>query len=206
MMLDVIKSNPLLFFGTVALPFITGVGGACVGYLNLVNKTATDAQNNRIEEGVKQIATNDQSVAASLGLMESYRDELAKSGQRDAILSALIEQYARLSRTSQLFHGLITDQDKLTISAEVLKTFQQIIPARIRDDLPGRPLVIPLDPNTFRVIYPVPMRIAPQITITNLPEGVTAHVTDVTTVAFNVSFSPNNIPITNFGIVASADF
>jgi len=82
---------------------------------------------------------------------------------------------------------------------------QDVVRTVVRDDLPGKPLVMELAPNSFRVIYPVPMRAAPNLVFTGLPEGVSAVVSDKTEIRFSVSFLPTSIPVKTFGVMASAE-
>jgi hypothetical protein len=97
-------------------------------------------------------------------------------------------------------------QEKGKISTEILKILNQdVVRTLVRDDLPGKPLLIEVAPNSFRVIFNVPMRIPPTLTFLGLPEGVTASVSDKSEISFTVSFLPLSIPIHSFGFTAGAD-
>lgn len=70
----------------------------------------------------------------------------------------------------------------------------------------GRSLVVLLNFNTFLVLNPVVMRIAPNITWPDLPHGVTANVINNSPVGFMVVFTPPTIPITRLpSLIASAE-
>ena len=69
----------------------------------------------------------------------------------------------------------------------------------------GQALIIRTAPNTFRVIFAVPMRIAPDIQFNHLPQGVSATVVEKTNVGFTVIFTPQTIAVDKFDFVASAE-
>jgi hypothetical protein len=94
-------------------------------------------------------------------------------------------------------------EDKGKIASEILKILNQdVVRTLVRDDLPGKPLVIEVVPNTFRVIFNVPMRIPPKLTFPGLPAGVSPVVSDESEISFTVKFIPLSIPIHTFGFIA----
>ena len=96
-------------------------------------------------------------------------------------------------------------EDKGKIANDILKILNQdVVRTLVRDDLPGKPLVIEVVPNTFRVIFNVPMRISPKLTFPGLPAGVSPVVTDESEISFTVKFFPLSIPIHAFGFIADA--
>jgi hypothetical protein len=205
---------PAMFLLTIVAPLLGGFGaaviGSWVGYENLKRQFSSSEQSRRIEQGVNDLRSNKSELAITLQLLESYNEKITAAGKRDAVLVALINQYQQLSRAAALF-GQISHrdawQDQGKVATEILKILNQdIVRALVRNDLPGKPLVIELAPNSFRVINPAPMRGPPNLTFTGLPEGVSAVVSDKSEISFTVSFLPVSIPVKTFGVIASADF
>jgi hypothetical protein len=59
-----------------------------------------------------------------------------------------------------------TSQEQGKIAAEVLNILNQdVVRTTVRDYLPGTPLIIELEPNTYRTIFAVPMRVTPKLTL-----------------------------------------
>jgi hypothetical protein len=208
------QAYPAIFICTVLVPiiggFAAGVIGAWGGYANLNHQFTEDERARRIEETVTAIYEDTTGVQNTLKLFQSYDSRLAETGMRDAVLVAFINQYQQLLRAAELFGQMSQSdpsQDKGKIATEMLKILNQdVVRTLVRDDLPGKPLIIEVAPNSFRVIFAVPMRIPPTLTFLGLPEGVTASVSDKSEISFTVSFFPPSIPIHNFGFTASADF
>jgi hypothetical protein len=210
------ETYPGAFLGTVIFPVVAGlvafVGsffGSWGGYENLKGRLALSQQSQRIEQGVKDIRSDKSELQSTLRLMESIDRKNAEYGKRDAVLAALINQYQQLSRAATLFGQMSQrdpSQDQGKIAAEMLKILNQdVVRAFVRDDLPGNPLLIEVQPNSFRVIFPVPMRVPPKLSFTGLPAGVSANVSDKTEISFTVSFLPTSIPVKTFGFEASAE-
>jgi hypothetical protein len=204
---------PAMFILTIAVPLIggleAGVIGSWVGYENLKRQLSSSQQTQRIEEGIRTLSTNNSTLATTLDVLKSHNDRITAAGKRDAVLVALINQYQHLSRAAALFAQMANTNASGTqgkVATEILKILNEdVVRALPRDDLPGNPLVIELAPNSFRVIYPVPMRVPPNLTFTGLPEGITTVVSDKSEISFAVSFLPTSIPVKRFGVVASAD-
>jgi hypothetical protein len=60
--------------------------------------------------------------------------------------------------------------------------------------------------NSFRVTLPTPMRVAPKLTFSGLPEGVIPNVVEKSRVGFWVVFGPQTIRVETFGYSANAEF
>jgi hypothetical protein len=213
MLRQLFDAYPTMFILTIAVPLVGGLGtgviASWVGYESLKRQLSSAQQTQRIEEGIKTLGSNSSALTTTLDVLKSYNDKITAAGRRDAVLVALINQYQQLSRAAALFGQMTrTDPsgDQGKVAAEILKILNQdVVHALPRNDLPGHPLVIELAPNSFRVIYPVPMRTAPELTFTGLPEGVSAVVSDKSEMSFAVSFLPTSTPVKTFGVVASAD-
>jgi hypothetical protein len=214
---EVMRAYPWAFLSTVALPVVVAIGAIIVaafsglsGFETLKGRLASSQQSQRIERGVNKLLSNDSALQSTLHLLESYDEKITAAGKRDAVLAAYINQYQQLLRAATLF-GQISHRDPSPaqgrVASEILKILNQdVVRTLVRDDLPGKPLVIELEPNFFRVIYPVPMRVPPNLTFTGLPAGVSAEVSDKSEISFAVSFLPTSIPVKTFNVIASADF
>src|SRR4051812_38589209 len=177
---------PAMFFLTIVVPLVGGLGtgiiASWVGYESLKRQFSSSEQSQRIEEDLRDLRSNNSALATTIDLLRSYNDKIIAAGSRDAVLTALINQYQQLSRATALFgqmgrSGATGDQGR--VAAEILKILNEdVVHASVREDLPGKPLVIELAPNSFRVINPVPMRVPPNLTFTGLPVGVSAVVSD----------------------------
>ena len=144
---------------------------------------------------------------ATLKLLKSYDEKPSSAGKRDAVLTALIRQYQRLSQAAAEFGKFSqrdTSQDNGKIAAIIMDILNRdIVQTTGRTDLPGQPLQIQIAVNSYRVIFP--MRIPPKLTFTGLPDGVSASVGDASEISFTVTFLPISIPVTRFGFIADAE-
>lgn len=197
---------PWGFIAKVILPAFAIVGSVIVcldGYESLQLQFARDDKLNRIDVGVE-------SIEDKLELWKSANEKLAAAGRRDAVLTALINQYQRLSEATATFGKMTrrdTSQDQGKIAATILDILNKdLVRTMIRADIPGQPLQIEVSPNSYRVIFDVPMRIVPKLTFTGLPNGVSASVTDASEISFTVTFFPLSVPVTSFGFTADAEF
>lgn len=83
---------------------------------------------------------------------------------------------------------------------------ETVIPTVRRDpQLPNDPLIINIAPNTFRVLFSVPMRIPPRLKFTGLPENVAADVIQNSEFGFTVLFTPPSVRVEKFGYEADAE-
>jgi len=151
---EILRSYPWGFTTTVIFPVIAGAAalfGSFAGYENLSHQLASDEQSKRIEDGVNAIQAATTAHDTALKLLESYEEKLTISGKRDAILTALISQYQRLSQANTLFGKLgsrDTIQGQGKIAAAILDILNRdVVQATVRTDIPGRPLQIQLAPN-----------------------------------------------------------
>jgi hypothetical protein len=216
MLWEVMRAYPWAFLSTVALPVvvaIAAVAGAVfsglAGFETLKGRLASSQQSGRIEQGVNTLLSNDSALQSTLRLLESFNEKVTAAGKRDIVLSAYIAQYQRLIRAASVW-GEMSNRDPAqfqgTVATEILKILNHdVVPTMVRDDLPGRPLVIELEANLFRVIFAVPMRVPPNLAFTGLPAGVSANVSDKSTISFTVSFLPTSIPVKTFGFIANAE-
>jgi hypothetical protein len=220
---ELIRAYPWAFCSTVVSPVVVAIVAivaaffsARAGIENLEEKLRTSQQSQlsaqrskETLEGLSKLMTDDAQRQSTLRLLESYKEKLDASGKRDEKLVAIINQYQQLQRVTAVFH-LMTHQDSSSgegkVAREILEIINQdMVRTLVRDDLPGKPLMIELQPNSFRVIYPAPMRRPPDLTFTGLPDGVVAQVSDKSEISFTASFFPASIPVKTFGFIAEAE-
>jgi hypothetical protein len=213
MLWQIFQAYPAAFIFTVLVPIIGGVGAATFGtwggYENLKHQFTEDERARRIEQTVNDIHNDKTGVLGTLKLLQFFATKLDAAGKRDAVLVALIDQYQQLSRAAELFGKMSqsdSSREKEKIATEILTILNQdIVRTLVRDDLPGKPLLIEVAPNSFRVIFSVPMRIPPKLTFLGLPAGISPVVTDKSEISFTVNFLPLSIPIRTFGFKADAE-
>ena len=56
-----------------------------------------------------------------------------------------------------------------------------------------------------QVIFPAPMRVAPDLQFPQPPRGVEAHVVEKTNIEFTLIFTSQSIPVEKFGFAAGAE-
>ena len=132
---------------------------------------------------------------------KTTRDLAAKYAAHDKSLKRVVAHYDQLRTAQSLFGGSIASIT--TAEIEDVKNVLNNIEAIATPF--GKALQIKLAQNFYRVLYPGPMRITPQISITGLPSGVTSTIINSTNLGFTVLFSPLSNPVDHFGISASAE-
>ena len=213
---ELMRAYPGAFWATVVLPVVVALvalGGAAItgysGFETLKGRLAASQASVQLQQKVDQLLADSSTIQSKIQTLSYYDQKLIEAGKRDKQLGDLITQYQHLSRAAVLFGEISrhdSSKDQGAIAAEILKILSQdILRIQVRNDLPGKPLIIELEPNTFRVIYPVPMRAPPELTFSGLPVGVSPHVLDKSTISFTVTFLPLSIPVKTFGAFASAE-
>jgi hypothetical protein len=97
-------------------------------------------------------------------------------------------------------------RDRIVSSDQIIENLRLLLGVTQTTPGPGgQALLINTAPNTFRVIFAVPMRIPPRLEFPNLPEGVSANVVEKTNVGFTVVFTPQSIAVNKFGFIADAE-
>lgn len=207
--MDLFQNYPIAFLVTVVLPLLTGITVAIGGYDTLKARADSDSQLNRIERNTEQTLRQMQDVTAKLATLNRYEQTLVAGGARDEALVAVLTQYKSMKRATETwekFRAAANREEKYQLAAEVLDILStNLIPVSTRDDLPSKPLILGLAPNTFRVLFEVPARIPPRLTFQGLPSGVHANVTENSKFGFTVVFEPTSIPVTNFGFIGDAE-
>jgi hypothetical protein len=132
------------------------------------------------------------------------RDLVAKFQAHDESLKRVVGQYDRMKAAQSMLARFINVQptDINERSIEDLKSVLNNFEATATPM--GSGLKIKLGTNLYRVIFPVPMRIAPAISIGGLPAGVTPMIVEKSNIGFTVLFVPLSIPVDHFGETSDA--
>lgn len=207
--MELVQNYPIAFFVTVLLPIITGIVLSIGGYESLKSRAASDAQLNRIEKNTVQALSQLPDVSSTIATLNRYENTLAAAGAKDEVLAAVLAQYGVMKAATdkwEQFRGSRNPEERYQLAEEVLNVIKShLVPVEVRDNHPGRPLILHLDNNTFRVLFAVPMRIPPSLQFQGLPEGVHANVVEKSKFGFTVAFTPNEIPVNGFGFSADAE-
>jgi len=202
-------SYPGAYLMTIVLPLVTGIIVAFGGYETLKARAESDSQLNRIEQNTEAALKQLPDVTATLATLNRYEQTLAAAGARDEALAAVMAQYKGMkhaAETWERFRASKDHEEKYQLATEVLEILStNLMPVSAPENLPSKPLILGLGTNAFRVIFAVPMRIPPKLSFHGLPPGTTAAVTEKSKFGFTVVFTPNNIPVSNFGFAASAE-
>ena len=177
--------------------------------MGLACRAKSDGQQSRIEKNTENTLKQLPDITATLATLNRYEQTLAAAGERDEVLTAVLAQYKGMKHASEVwekFRASENHEEKNQLASEVLDILStNLIPVTVPENLPNKPLILGLGANTFRVLFSVPMRIAPQLEFQNLPNGVQANVTKKSKFGFTVVFEPSSTPIINFGFSASAE-
>lgn len=207
--MNLFLSYKIAFALTVIFPFVTGIFLSIGGYYSLKDRAASDAQLNRIEMNTGQILKQLPEINGTLAVLNWYEASLAAVGSRDEALGAVLIQYRNMKRAAETweqFQRAENVNDKYQLANEIIDILSAtLVTATVRENLPGRPLILMLRRNTFRVLFAVPMRILPQLKFLDLPKDVQANVTEKSKFGFTVIFTPNEITITDFNFTADAE-
>jgi hypothetical protein len=143
-------------------------------------------------------------IDAVLRDYQSTRDLVAKFQAHDESLKRVVEQYDRMKVAQSLLARFLNVQptDINERSIEDLKSVLNNFEATATPM--GSGLKIKLGTNLYRIIFPVPMRIAPAISIGGMPNGVTPMIVEKSNIGFTVLFLPLSIPVDRFGETADA--
>lgn len=208
-MIEIIKIYPLIFLFTVILPVIGGLVGGYMGWDSLQSRHSDSVHKQEVKESIQSIDSKLEPIASQIAVIERYEKELSSHNQKDEVLSAVLAQYKQMKKATDDFYrfkGVQDEAERGKLAEHILSTItDNLAPVAEKSNLPGKPLIISLAPNTFKVVFSAPMRIAPQLSFQGIPEGVTANISEHTKFGFVVQFLPPEVPIANFGFFASAE-
>lgn len=207
--MELFQSYPVAFIVTIVLPVITGLVLSIGGYDSLKARADSDTQLGRIEINTERALKQLPDISATLSTLNRYEQALAASGSRDEVLSAVLAQYKKMKQASDVWEqsrNSKNSEEKNQLAVEVLDILStSLIPVLTPPNLPSNPLILGLGSNSFRVLFSVPMRIAPTLEFHNLPDKVQANVIEKSKFGFTVIFEPSTIPVSNFGFSANAE-
>ncbi|WP_316184793.1 hypothetical protein [Bradyrhizobium sp. SZCCHNRI1003] len=187
---------------------------AVAGVLGLPQllKWADDREAASIEERRAAVLRGSKELAPLIDVIRNLQGQLKVQNEAEQVTRRILAQYDQLLQgivTFERFTGTRNERDRLAAAEHMMKELQAVTGNAVRliDTPQGRGLVIRTAPNTFRVTFPVPMRIAPNIIFKQLPAGVTENVVEKSNIGFTVIFLPQTVHVETIPpFVASADF
>ena len=158
---------------------------------------------------VRQQYYEDQLVSTSQAISQ-IKDHLDKEANTQAVLAALDKQLQRLMFGTVVWENSIGRPDlpqRLAVEGHILSEMRVLsgnpnIRAISHD---SGDLWLITGQNSFRVTFPTPMRVPPQLKFVGLPEGVTPNVVEKSTVGFWVIFGPQTTRVDAFGYTVNAE-
>ncbi len=199
------QAYPLILAFTVLVPLGGGVVGAILGWDALRQRVDDDESRQKAQRALEEIQSRVGSFGDQIDTIRRYEGSLREHAQRDTVIEEVLAQYTRLNRAEQRFLG--SDARSGDIAREALDVLiRNVYPVRVEPSLPGRPLIIRTAPNSFRVLFDVPMRMTPRLNFLGLPPGTTAQTSQESSFGFTVVFTPIELPVERFGFEADAEF
>ncbi|MEZ9066325.1 hypothetical protein [Vibrio atlanticus] len=207
-MFEVIKAYPLIFIFTVILPLGGGLVGSYLGLDSLKSRLEDDLHKEKLERSLGSIDESLAPITTQLKTIQRYELALSKYDQKDEVLNAVLSQYRNMQTALNNFHSLQSGNSEIEkgqLADNILGVItSNLVPVQEAPQLPHNPLIIGLGLNKYKVIFAVPMRIAPRLDFGMLPKNVTSHVTEATKFGFTVEFIGTNEPLP-FGFSADAE-
>jgi hypothetical protein len=118
---------------------------------------------------------------------------------KDAAIDRVPQRWDRLKETqaqNECYFGGPSPIERQAISDQLqneLLAIRQSV--RIIAMAQGRGLIIQTAPNTFRIVFPVVMRIVPRLEVHRTPEGTEAKVVETSRVGATVIYTPMTTPV-----------
>jgi len=157
----------------------------------------------------KDISDELKQLSPIIEALKSSQMALAESEQTKNLLGRVTSQFDQLESgiaAQKQFSGKKRIEDRLAAAEHVIKELRTILGNVHSQKTPqGDILLIKTAPNTFRVTFAVPMRIAPHIEFTELPDGAVPHLVEHSALGFTVVFAPATLSVEHFGFTASAE-
>jgi hypothetical protein len=139
-------------------------------------------------------------IAPLIGAITNLQGQLKNHQDAERVTQRILTQYDQLKQGIEVFESFtekLNEHDRVAAAEHIMKELQLAANNTVQliDTPQGRGLVIRTGANTFRVTFPVPMRIVPDILFPQLPPGVTANVIEKSNIGFTVVFVPQTIPV-----------
>jgi hypothetical protein len=176
------------------------LAGAIVGVLVVAGTTETILWVNfrQQQSDAQKVSQETAQLAPVIQALRDAQDNLRNQEAANAIVGLILQQYDQLIAgvsTFEQFRGAPDEKDRLASAQHTIESLKillsgvQVVATRM-----GNGLVIKTAPNTFRVTFPVPTRIPPNITCHALP-GVTMTELEKTNIGVTLIFTPMTILI-----------
>jgi hypothetical protein len=158
-----------------------------------------------------QIAAAAADIGPLVEALKTYEKKLSDDAKGHSVLEKIVKQYDALEASLSFFESrwLRPDYETHTeISAHLMADLKLLLQdVRLITEERQGTLFIKIGPNTFRVIFRVPMRIPPKLEFFNLPTQIKqANVIENSKVGFTVVFLPLDTVVTTFDCTADAEF
>jgi hypothetical protein len=217
------QNYPIALILAVILPLIM-IG---TNLDSLMDRLKSDTQLNNIEmtgaqtkNNTEQTKKNTEQTLKNTEQIKLMFAEVSAAGKvvvtpsketkgNDVAITAVLAQYKSLKQAMEEFEqrtGFPTSyEEKNEMATEVLGILStNLTPVTTMKTLPSKPLILSVGSNTFKVLFPVPARIPPQLEFQGLPTGTQAKVIEVSKFGFTVVFTPTSVPIVNFGFIGNS--
>jgi hypothetical protein len=201
-LIELFRTFPWLSVSLIVLPFAGGIVGAYLGFDNLNERLETTRHRAHVETMLDEIKVPVETI-------RRYEAQSSADQQKTNVLRSIIRQYDQLRSAIAIqsrFAGQENVRDRIISSDQIMENLRSLL--GVTQTVPGpggQALLINTAPNTFRVIFAVPMRISPRLEFHSLPQGITGNVVEKTNVGFTVIFTPQSIAVTKFGFTADAE-
>ncbi|MBF0634283.1 MAG: hypothetical protein HQK85_06490 [Nitrospinae bacterium] len=139
-------------------------------------------------------------------LKEDLQINNTRNKEDDFLKQLALQKLLAIDRGFHLLNPLIS-QHNISAMEQEFESFvrNDLFNIQIIPDSPHGPLFIRLEPNKYRVVFSVPMRIPPTVEISGVPNDIDRRVTDISVFGFTVEFLSKNIIVNNFGFTADAE-
>ena len=143
----------------------------------------------------------------AVNAIEIHKAALFSQPASGSAAQLVLDQYTKLERASDAFAKFSGGREaKENLSSRLIADLNLVLQnANVEATPRGDALILRTGPNTFRVIFPVPMRVPPRVTFSGLPDGVSSNIVEETDVGLTVIFTPQTIPVNSFNFNPHAD-
>jgi hypothetical protein len=205
------------FWGGIALMALMVVDAACaviwqprlltgvcinIGLVFVACAIIAEYSPSYLELKQREISEGAQSFEPLIEVVRQNQKAIRESERTKKLLATIVGQFDRLKEgieSREQFTGKRDDRERLAAAEHIFKELKVILGDIKPFQLPrGQGLIIKTAPNTFRLTFPVPMRIPPAIACKDLPTGVTLNALEKTELGVTVIFTPPSTPIETF--------
>jgi hypothetical protein len=156
----------------------------------------------------QQISQQANNIEPIIQALRDKQTQLEDQQQANLVVRKVLDQYDKLEQATLVFEattGSENFKDHLAAGRNTIANLKALLGnVRVQATQRGRTLFIKTAPNTFRVVFDVPMRIAPKLEFGNIPPGAFANVIENSNIGFTVVFTPSAILVETFDFSADA--